>query len=183
MNRLVASLPSTSLLYAAAGCGGASSPAQTLVVGLPSAAINEVGEIGLLSVASLLPAVSLPTVITETLLAVSLLSVATNEVEEISLPLLQLTLYNVQAHIWCTHTYTRFGSLYFPFLQVRQSFTHPPSLLPASFGNAFVIKKPLNFQDTKRHLANKINWRPFCRSYLKRLFAPSCPWDSTVNLF
>ena len=53
--------------------------------------------------------------------------------------LLQPTLYNVQTYTR-THMYTRFGSLYFPFLQVRQCFhssTIPTSckLLPHTFLN------------------------------------------------
>ena len=61
----------------------------------------------------------------------------------------------------------------FHFFKLDNAFTHPPSLLPASFCHTFLIKEPLNFYDTKRHLANKINRRPFCSSYLKRLFALS----------
>ena len=96
--------------------------------------------------------------------------------------LLQLTLYNVRTYI-CTHTYTQDLVHYiFNFFQLDNASTHPPSLLPASFCHTFIIKKPLNYQDTKRHLANKINRRPFCRSYLKRLFAPSCPSDSIINI-
>ena len=85
-DRLVASVPNPSLLYAADGTGGASSSLPNLVVSLPTVATNEVVEISLPPVASLLPAVSLPTVATETLLVVSLPTVATNEVAEISLP-------------------------------------------------------------------------------------------------
>ena len=72
-DRLVASVPGPSLLYAADGTGGASSSLLNLVLRLPTVAINEAAEISLPTVASLLPAVSLPTV-------------ATNEVAEISLP-------------------------------------------------------------------------------------------------
>ena len=75
-----------SLLYAADGTGGASSSLGNLVVSLPTVAANEVAEISLPTVASLLPVVSLPTVAAETLLVVSLPTVATNEVAEISLP-------------------------------------------------------------------------------------------------
>ena len=85
-DRLVASVPSPSLFYAADGTGGASSSLPNLVVSLPTVATNKVVEISLLSVASLLPAVSLSTVATETLLVVSLPTVATNEVAENSLP-------------------------------------------------------------------------------------------------
>ena len=85
-DRLVASVPGPSLLYAADGTGGASSSLPNLVVGLPTVATNEIVEISLPTVASLLPAVSLPTVASETLLVVSLPTVATNEVAEISLP-------------------------------------------------------------------------------------------------
>ena len=85
-DRLVASVPGLSLLYAADGTGGASSSGPNLVVSLPTVAANEVVEISLPTVASVLPAVSLPTVAAETLLVVSLPTVATNEVAEISLP-------------------------------------------------------------------------------------------------
>ena len=85
-DRLVASVPGPSLLYAADGTGGASSSLPNLVVSLPTVAANEVAEISLPTVASLLPVVSLPTVAAETLLVVSLPTVATNEVAEISLP-------------------------------------------------------------------------------------------------
>ena len=71
-DRLVASIPGPSLLYAADGIGGAN-----LVVSLPTVAANEVVEISLPPVASLLPAVSLPTVATE-IPAVSLPTVETN---------------------------------------------------------------------------------------------------------
>ena len=87
-NRLVASVPGPSLLYAADGTGGASSSlgnlvvslptvaAETLlVVSLPTVATNEVAESSLPPVASLLPAVSLSTVATE-IPAVSLPTVA-----------------------------------------------------------------------------------------------------------
>ena len=63
----------------------------------------------------------------------------------------------------------------FHIFNLDNAFTHPPSYLPASFYYTFLIEKLLNFQDTKRHLANKINGQPFCRSYLRRLFALSCP--------
>ena len=63
LDRLVASVPSPSLLYAANGTGGASSSLPTLVVSLPTVATNQVVEISLPPVASLLPAVSLPTVV------------------------------------------------------------------------------------------------------------------------
>ena len=77
VDRLVASPPSPSLHYAAAGSGGASSPTQTLIVSLPSVATNEVEEISLLSVASSLPAESLPTVAADPMVAsVSLLNTA-----------------------------------------------------------------------------------------------------------
>ena len=56
-----------------------------MVVSLHTVATNEVVEISLPLVASLLPVVSLPTVAAETLLAVSLPTVATNEIAEISL--------------------------------------------------------------------------------------------------
>ena len=85
-DRLVASVPDPSLLYAADGTGGASSSLPNLVVRIPTVAINEVVEISLPTVASLLPVVSLPTVAAETLLVVSLPTVATKEVAEISLP-------------------------------------------------------------------------------------------------
>ena len=85
-DRLVASVSSPSLLNAADGTGGASSSLGNLVVSLPTVAANEVAEISLPTVASLLPVVSLPTVAAETLLVVSLPTVATNEVAEISLP-------------------------------------------------------------------------------------------------
>ena len=84
LDRLVASVPGPSLLYAADGTGGASSSLPTLVVSLPTVATNEVVEISLPTVASLLPVVSLPLVAAETLLVVSLPTVATNEVAEIS---------------------------------------------------------------------------------------------------
>ena len=77
-DRLVASVPGPSLLYAVDGPGRA--------VSLPTVAANEVVEISLPTVASLLPVVSLPTVAAETLLVVSLPTVATNEVAESSLP-------------------------------------------------------------------------------------------------
>ena len=76
-DRLVASVPGPSLLYAADGAGGASSSLPDLVVSLPTVATNEVAEISLPPVASLLPAVSLPTVATE-IPAVSLPTVATD---------------------------------------------------------------------------------------------------------
>ena len=85
-DRLVASVPGPSLLYAADGTGGASSSLGNLVVSLPTVAANEVVEISLPTVASLLPVVSLPTVAAETLLVVNLPTEATNEVAEISLP-------------------------------------------------------------------------------------------------
>ena len=85
-DRLVASVPGPSLLYAADGTGGASFSLPNLVVSVPTVAANEVVEISLPTVASLLPVVSLPTVAAETLLVVSLPMVATNEVAEISLP-------------------------------------------------------------------------------------------------
>ena len=85
-DRLVSSIPGPSLLDAADGTGGASSSLPNLVVSLPTVAANEVVEISLPTVASLLPVVSLPTVAAETLLVVSLPTVATNEVAEISLP-------------------------------------------------------------------------------------------------
>ena len=65
LDRLVASVPSPSLLYVADGTGGASSSLLTLVVSLPTVATNEAAEISLPPVASLLPAVSLPTVATD----------------------------------------------------------------------------------------------------------------------
>ena len=86
LNRLVSSVPGPSLLYAADGTRKASSSRPNLVVSLPTVAANEVVEISLPTVASLLPVVSLPTVAAETLLVVSLPTVATNEVAEISLP-------------------------------------------------------------------------------------------------
>ena len=86
-DRLVASVPDPSLLYAADGTGGASSSLPNLVVSIPTVATNEVVEISLPTVASLHPVVSLPTVAAETLLVASLPTVATNEVAEISLPL------------------------------------------------------------------------------------------------
>ena len=86
LDRLVAAVPSPSLLYAADGTGGASSSLPNLVVSLPTIATNEVVEVSRPTVASLLPVVSLPTVAAETLLVVSLSTVATNEVAEISLP-------------------------------------------------------------------------------------------------
>ena len=73
LDRSVAAVPSTGLLYAADGTGGASSSLPNLVVSLPTVATNEVVEVSLPTVASLLPVVSLSTV-------------ATNEVAEISLP-------------------------------------------------------------------------------------------------
>ena len=85
-NRLVSSVPGPSLLYTADGTGGASSSLPNLVVSLRAVAANEVMEISLPTVASLLPVVSLPTVAAETLLVVSLPTVATNEVTDISLP-------------------------------------------------------------------------------------------------
>ena len=83
-DRLVSSVPGPSLLYAADGTGGASSFLGNLVVSLPTVAANEVVEISLPTVASLLPVVSLPTVEAETLLVVCLPTVAANEVAEIS---------------------------------------------------------------------------------------------------
>ena len=76
-DRLVASVPGPSLLYAADGTGGASSSLPNLVVSLPTVAANEVAEISLPTVASLLPVVSLPTVATE-IPVVSLPTVATD---------------------------------------------------------------------------------------------------------
>ena len=84
-DRLVSSVPGPSLHYAADGTGGASSSPPNLVVSLPTVTTNEVVEISLPTVASLLPVVSLPTVAAETFLVVSLPMVATNEVVEISL--------------------------------------------------------------------------------------------------
>ena len=86
LDRLVAAVPSPSLLYAADGTGGASSPLPNLVLSLPTVATNEIVEVSLPPVASLLPVVRLPTVAAETLLVVSLPTVATFEVAEISLP-------------------------------------------------------------------------------------------------
>ena len=54
-DRLVAFVPGPSLLYAADGAGGASSSLPNLVVSLPTVAANEVVEISLPTVASLLP--------------------------------------------------------------------------------------------------------------------------------
>ena len=85
-DRLVASVPGPSLLYAADGTAGASSSLPNSVVSLPTVAANEVVEISLPTVASLLPVVSLPAVAAETLLVVSQPTVAANEVLEISLP-------------------------------------------------------------------------------------------------
>ena len=85
-DRLVASVPGPSLLYAADGTGEASSSLPNLVVSLPTVAANKVVEISLPPVACLLPVVSLPTVAAETLLIVSLPTIAANEVAEISLP-------------------------------------------------------------------------------------------------
>ena len=85
-DRLVASVPGPSLLYTAGGTGGASSSLPNLVVSLPTVATNEVVEISLPTVASLLPVVSLPPVAAETLLVVNLPTVAANEVAETSLP-------------------------------------------------------------------------------------------------
>ena len=76
-DRLVASVPGPRLLYAADGTGGASSSLPNLVVSLPTIATNEVVEISLPTVASLLSVVSLPTVATE-IPAVSLPTVATD---------------------------------------------------------------------------------------------------------
>ena len=73
VDRLVVTVPSPSLLYAADGTGGTSSSLQSL----PTVATNEVAEISLLLVASLLQAVSQPTVATE-IPAVSLPTVATD---------------------------------------------------------------------------------------------------------
>ena len=75
-DRLVSSVPGPSLLYAADGTGGASSSLPNLVVSLPTVATNEVAEISLPPVASLLPAVSLSTV-ASLLPALSLPTVAT----------------------------------------------------------------------------------------------------------
>ena len=72
-DRLVSSVPGPSLLYVADGTGGASSSLPNLVPSLPTVAANEVEEISLPTVASLLPAVSLPTVAAETLLVLGLL--------------------------------------------------------------------------------------------------------------
>ena len=55
LDRLVASVPGPSLLYAADGTGGASSSLPTLVVSLPTVATNEVVEMSLPPVACLLP--------------------------------------------------------------------------------------------------------------------------------
>ena len=97
-NRLVSSVPGPSLLYAADGTGGASSSLGNLVVSLPTVAANEVAEISLPTVASLLPVVSLPTVAAETLSVVSLPTVATNEVAEISLPPSEISLMDIHRH-------------------------------------------------------------------------------------
>ena len=64
LDRLVAAIPGPSLLYAADGTGGASSSLPNLVVSLTTVATNEVAEISLPTVASLLPVVSLPPVAT-----------------------------------------------------------------------------------------------------------------------
>ena len=97
-DRLVASVPSPSLLYAADGTGGASSSLPNLVGNLPTVATIQVVEISLPPVASLLPVVSLPTVATllpvvslptvatKIPLAISLPTVATIQVVEVSLP-------------------------------------------------------------------------------------------------
>ena len=66
-DQLAASVASPRLLYAADGTGGASSSLPNLVVSLPTVATNEVVEISLPPVASLLPVVSLPTVAAGTL--------------------------------------------------------------------------------------------------------------------
>ena len=80
-DRLVSSVPGPSLLYAADGTGGASSSLGNLVVSLPAVAANEVAEISLPTVASLLPVVSLPTVAAETLLVVSLPTIGAGAVQ------------------------------------------------------------------------------------------------------
>ena len=85
-DRLVAFVPGPSLLYAAEGTGEAASSLPNLIVSLPTVAANEVVEISLPTVASLLPVVSLPTVAAETLLVISLPMVAANEVAEVSQP-------------------------------------------------------------------------------------------------
>ena len=54
LDRLVASVPGPSLLYTADGIGGASFSLPNLVVSLPTVVTNEVVEISLLTVASLL---------------------------------------------------------------------------------------------------------------------------------
>ena len=56
-HRLVSSVPGPSLLYAADGTRGAPSSLGNLVVSLPTVAANEVVEISLPTVASLLPVV------------------------------------------------------------------------------------------------------------------------------
>ena len=85
-DRLVASVPSPSLLARQTVLEGHHPLYLTLVVSLPTVATNEVVEISLPPLASLLPAVSLPTVAAVTLLVVSLPMVATNDVAEMSLP-------------------------------------------------------------------------------------------------
>ena len=97
-DRLVASVPGPSLLYAADGTGGASSSLPDLVVSLPTVAANEVAETSLPTAASLLPVVSLPTVAAETLSVVSLPTEATNEVAEISLPPSEISLMDIYRH-------------------------------------------------------------------------------------
>ena len=85
LDRLVAAVLCPSLLYAANGTGGASSSLPNLVVSLPTVATNEVVEISLPPVASLLPVVSLPTVATNEVAEISLPTVAT-EIPVVSLP-------------------------------------------------------------------------------------------------
>ena len=105
LNRLVSSVPGPSLLYAADGIGGASPYLPNLVVSLSTVAANEVVDISLPTVASLLPVVSLPTVAAKILLVVSLPTVATNEVAEISLPpvasLLQIGRASCRERVYC----------------------------------------------------------------------------------
>ena len=86
LDRLVAAVPSPSLLYAADGTGGASFSLPNLVASLPTVATNEVVEISLPPVASLLPVVSLPTVAAGNILVVNLPTAASNQGVEISLP-------------------------------------------------------------------------------------------------
>ena len=146
LDRLVSSVPGPSLPYAVDGTGGASSSLGNLVVSLLTVAANEVVEISLPTVASLLPVGNLPTVADETLLVVSLPTVATNEVAEISLPPVASLLPAVSLHTYWVEQQT-----FTDLMNIHRHYTHR-----TQEDNDKAIKILLD----KINDPEKINWHP-----------------------